>query len=301
MACDPETPKSTVLLQRVQAICPELEAQTARLLEGGITNDVLIVDEAYVFLFPRTAGGVERLKSALVVLRALQGHTSVPVPDPQFISPDLNAVGKAFFGYRMLSGDPLRQHLAAIGQGDSRQLADQLALFLRELHTFPIQALSGDLPAHDQGRREALPALHENIRRHLYPHMRPDAQEMVSGRFDAFLGVPSGGSYRLAIKHGDLGPGNILVDPQTLAVSGVIDFGSTGLDDPAVDLGFVSFWGTAYLGEAFVDRLLASYGASEALLERLRFYETVIALSVALEGLQSDDQETLEFGLARYR
>jgi len=37
------------------------------------------------------------------------------------------------------------------------------------------------------------------------------------------------------LRYGDFGTGNILYDPQTLTISGIIDFGFAGLGDGALD------------------------------------------------------------------
>ncbi|MFN2156730.1 MAG: phosphotransferase family protein [Anaerolineae bacterium] len=293
--------RTAALLQRVQALYPHLGTETVRLISEGAFNELLVVDETYIFRFPRTAEGVQRLRTELVVLRALQGRTTLPIPDPLFVSPNMYEVGQAFIGYEMIPGVPLREHLAALaGKHEIRHLADQLAAFLRELHAVPLQAVAGDLPVHDQSRRASLSIVYESIRRDLHPLMHESARATVAEQFDVFLSAPPGPGYELAIKHGDLGPGNILFDAEARAVSGIVDWGSTGLDDPAFDVGYVSLWGGFYLGEAFVARFHASYGVTPSLLGRARFFETLLALLVALDGLRTDDQEALAFGLARY-
>jgi aminoglycoside 2''-phosphotransferase len=292
---------AVALLRRVRALYPYLGTEGVRLIDEGAFNELLVIDETYIFRFPRTADGVQRLGSELVVLRALQGHLSLPIPAPLFVSPDMHEVGQAFIGYRMISGEPLRQHLAGLtGSPEIHHLADQLAGFLRELHAFPVQKVRRDLPVHDRSRRSSLPAVYESIRRDLHPLMHDRARAAVADQFDVFLRDPPGPDYALAIKHGDLGPGNILFDADARTVSGIVDWGSTGLDDPAFDVGYVSLWGAFYLGEAFVERFHASYGATPSLLGRARFFETLLALLVALDGLRDGDEEALAFGLARY-
>jgi hypothetical protein len=91
-----------------------------------------------------------------------------------------------------------------------------------------------------------------------------------------------------------------LRDGWTGAVRGVIDFGSAGLDDPAIDLGFVSFWGASFLGRSFVEQLYDRYGIPASLLRRVRFFKTMIALLIALGGLQSGDRKTFELGLGPF-
>lgn len=294
--------KEQVYLQRVRGLYPGLEVGTTRLIDEGEFNDILIVDETLIFRFPRSPDGIGRLRVELAILKAIQGHVSLPIPKPCFVSEDMETIGVAFVGYRMLPGEPLRNHLDAFKmEAACRRLACQLATFLRELHDFPIGAVGLELPVHDQGRREALPGTYEQVHQHLYPHMRLDARDLVAEQFDAFLADSSSSCYERAIRHGDLGPGNILLDPETLSISGILDFGSAGLDDPAVDLGLVSFWGESLLGsKSFVEQLYDTYPVVEPLLRRVRFYRVMIPLWVALGALQSNDRKAFEVALAPY-
>lgn len=293
--------KKRIYLNRIREVYPDLEVSTVELVEESVFNDVLIVNDALIFRFPRSPDGVQRLKTEIAILDAVQGHMSFPVPLPTFVSDDLESVGEAFMGYQMLLGERLKDHLDAFCENTmSQKLADQLATFLRELHSLPPGKIHSELPLKDGSRREALPGLLREFREHLYPHMRADAQDLVTRQFEAFLNVSADFYHEHVLIHGDLGPGNILIDPNTQAISGVMDFGSAGLDDPAVDLGHVSFWGESFLGSIFVERLYEGYPMTEPLLSRVRFYKVMIALVVALEGLQGGDQETVEFALAQY-
>jgi aminoglycoside 2''-phosphotransferase len=180
-----------------------------------------------------------------------------------------------------------------------QKLAEQVAGFLRELHAVPVPAAGVNLPIHDAGRRDGLPHMREQIREQLLPHMQPEAGRLVLGEFDAFSGDPHSFDYQRVLRHGDLGMGNILIDPQTQTISGVIDFGSAGLDDPATDLGFVALWGVFAFGKAFVAHLFDNYGVTESLLKRALFFKRAIALHIALGGLQKGNREDFEFGLAQ--
>jgi aminoglycoside 2''-phosphotransferase len=293
--------KGKAYLQRIQGLCPDLEVKTIHLIAEGEFNDILVVNDTLIFRFPRSSDGTGRLRVEVAILKAIQGHVSLPIPNPSFVSEDMQTVGMAFMGYRMLPGEPLRDHLEAFKtEAACRHLADQLATFLRELHSFSVEAIGLELPVHDRGRHKALPGIYEHVREHLYPHMRPDARDLVTGQFDAFLNDPASFGYERALKHGDLGPGNILLDPETQAVSGIIDFGSAGLDDPAIDLGFISFWGESFLNKSFVEQLCGAYSVAEPLLRRVRFYKVMIPLWVALGALQGEDREAFKVALAPY-
>lgn len=295
--------KQAIYLQRIHRSYPNLEVKTARLTEGGDFNDILIVNETLIFRFPRSVEGIERIEIEMAVLQAIQGRITLQVPNPTFASEVTRTVGEVFMGYEMIPGEQLQHHLETIAHNSyvRQKLADQLVTFLRELHGVPVNALGLDLPVHDHDRPEGWARMYKAVREYLFPYMRADARDTVRGQFDAFLNNPGRFDYKHVIRHGDFGPGNILLDPKTETVSGVIDFGSAGLDDSAVDLGFVSFWWEAILEESFLERVHSGYPGMESLLNRIQFYKTAIALQLALGGLQSDDRDAFERGLAPYR
>ena len=76
----------------------------------------------------------------------------------------------------------------------------------------------------------------------------------------------------------------------------MIDFGFSGLGDPAQDIAAVRCFGDAY-----VQHYAASYPEIEALYPRARFIKGTFALYEALHGLKNNDREAFESGIAAYR
>ena len=84
-----------------------------------------------------------------------------------------------------------------------------------------------------------------------------------------------------------------------LNLSGVINFGSAGLGDPALDVAGVM--GPFGYGEAFARSFAEFYPAVETLLDRARFYAGTFAVQEALWGLEHGDPEAFNSGIAAYR
>lgn len=76
----------------------------------------------------------------------------------------------------------------------------------------------------------------------------------------------------------------------------MIDFGFAGVGDPALDIAAVLTF-----GESFFGRFYQVYPEITAMLERARFYRGLYALEEALYGLEHDDREAFESGIAVYR
>jgi aminoglycoside phosphotransferase (APT) family kinase protein len=130
--------------------------------------------------------------------------------------------------YGWLAGStPVEGRLAA-----PHLLAEDLARLVTALHALPTDgAPSTDrgvpLADRDEGTREALRALAD---------MGPDASvdlRAAERAWDAAVAVPPWDGPPVWL-HGDLGAGNLLLDRDRLHA--VIDFGLTGIGDPAADL-----------------------------------------------------------------
>lgn len=80
----------------------------------------------------------------------------------------------------------------------------------------------------------------------------------------------------LAVCHGDLCLPNVLLDPRTLAVTGLVDVGRLGVADRYADLALATRSLGAEVngqyGEAYAERFLARYGVGAPDRERLAFY-----------------------------
>lgn len=129
--------------------------------------------------------------------------------------------------------------------------------------------------------------------------MRADARSLVTEQFEKFLSDESNCQYTPALVHGDFGRTNILYNARTKNISGIIDFGSVRWGDPAVD--FAAILSPVCYGESFLGRFSVHYPGIEAVLSRARFYVGTFALQDALFGLEDDDHETFESGIAKYR
>ncbi len=281
-----------LLLERIRSVHPKLNLDLVVPLKGQF-NDALIVNDELVFRFPRSPRAAAMLANETVVLRAVRPFLAMPIPEPEF--GDL-ASDEPFVGYRLIPGVPLlRETLATISDPDVlQQIADQLANFLRELHSVPIEYLDPGIPRRDS--YENWVEMYRRVREQLFRFMRPAAREEVSQHFESYLSDPIRLSFAPVARHGDFGAGNILWNPRTYEITGVIDFSFAGLGDPAIDAAAISTF-----GEPFLERMFNVYPGLAGMLDRVRFYRGTYALTEALDGLRDGDCEHFESGINGFR
>jgi aminoglycoside 2''-phosphotransferase len=264
--------------------------------QEGQFNDILIINDDLIFRFPRYAEGIQTLITEIHILERLQGWLTLPTPNPIYTGTNTQDVSQVFMGYPMIPGQPLWYEIfQAITESETLQrLADQLAGFLKELHHIPVEQFDPSLPVHDSPAEWT--SLYNDIRRHLFPFMRQEAQAWVECHFEIYLNNSGLHTYPICLRHGDFGTGNILYDPQGKTQTGIIDFGNAGLGDPALDIAAASGY-----GEDFFSRFYVIYPEIESMLDRSRFYKGTYALQEALHGFLNNDREAFESGIAEYR
>lgn len=289
--------RQTVYLQRIRQRYPDLPVEQVEYLEdAGQYNDVLILNHEIVFRFPRTRRVAEGLLVEKAILSRIQMAVPLPVPRPAFTSAGEYTVGQVFVGYYRIPGQPFTvEALSAVPQRHlRRRLAQQLGSFLKALHEFPTEYIGIELPEYDTPAYWA--EMYAGIQERLFPLMRADARQQIRQLFEKALSRPDRLAFEPRLRHGDFGPGNILYDPESVRISGIIDFSEAGLGDPAVDLAGLSLYGAEFLEDVF-----AVYPEMVGMAERARFYRSTFALQEALAGARDNDPQALEHGLSEYR
>lgn len=281
-------------LQSIKEAYPNLDIYSARLhtMEGQF-NDILFVNDNLIFRFPRYEESIIDFLKEIKILQKLQGHLSLPIPNPIYVSSRTRSVGNLFMGYKLLPGKPLfRETLNAItDQSILESLAQQLANFLCGLHNLSPAIFGSDLPV--QNQLEESKSLFSRVQEYLFPFMRPDARNSVISHFDNYFNNASLHDYEPSMIHGDFGGSNILFKANSIA--GVIDFSSVKLGDPAIDLAALST-----LGNPFFTRVCKYYPCSGSTLERAKFYRGTYALEEALHGFRNNDKEAFVRGMEQY-
>lgn len=285
----------------IRAAYPDLALVHVRRVESGQHNVVLIADEAQIFRFPRFRSGVARLQVECALLDAIRPYISLPLPDPRWRSFVPPTPGQAFAGYPTLPGEPLRREQVAMlwDRATLAGLATQLAGFLQQLHAISVEALPHGTPlawgftAPDwqAGCRELCDRIADKVLSRLDTLIR----RRLLAEFAAFLDDDGNFASPLALIHGDFGTGNLLWSPERGEITGVLDFGSAGLGDPACD---IAAWLT--YGEEFVALGLDAYPELTVLLPRARFFRRTFALQEALYGVEHDDEAAFARGIAPY-
>jgi len=285
-------------VKRIQEVYPNLHIEDVKQNEIGQNNDVFILNQSLVFRFPKYKQGLEKLKRETELLESISKTVAMPIPYPAYKSFDEMEVGKAFMGYKLIEGSPFwKEELSNIkSQQLTNTIASQLVTFLIELHSMDIPKAFISQKQHESVHR-TIEHLYVRIKEKLFPFMRVEAQEKVAENFNGFLNNTYNQNLEQTFIHGDFGASNILWAPKENRIAGVIDFGGSGLGDPAYDFaGILSSY-----GEEFFEICTNLYPNGRQISERVHFYRSTFALQEALHGLDHNDHEAFENGIKEFR
>jgi aminoglycoside 2''-phosphotransferase len=286
--------KSSLFLPHIYQAFPELQIHALDLHQGQF-NHILLVNDDLVFRFPRYRHVIDAWERRLPLLDLIHPLLPLPVPEILYESPNTGIPGEVFSVYRKIPGTALYRHLLEeIADPQVLQrLAEEAAGFLKALHSIDTAALTVNVPVEDP--LSYYEGFFDEIRTALFPQMRPAARIETEAQFDQLLSHLRHSHYHPCLVHNDFGGSNILYDETRQVLSGVLDFNSLALGDPAVDVASLSTY-----GEAFVLLGLRVYPAMEGLLERARLIRSTFALEEALSGWKDGDSAAYARGMENY-
>lgn len=286
-------------IETIQSFYSDLSIEDFYPNEIGQNNDVLIVNKTMVFRFPKYENGIIQLRRETEILKYIKGIVSTPIPNPIYQSFEELEPGKVFTGYNLIEGVPLwKESITGVKSVELvKGLAKQLVSFLVEIHSISEEKAIRDLNLKARNPHEEMYNLYDKIQNKLFPFIRKDAQKEISQSFETFLKGEALSNLAITLIHGDFGASNILWNPETSMISGIIDFGGSGLGDPAYDFAGIL---TSY-GEDFFDICINQYPNGNEISERVKFYKSTFALQEALHGIEHDDREAFESGIKDYR
>lgn len=221
---------------------------------------LVLIDEARaaVFRFPRTPGRSGQMRIAAERLRLLAG-TALPVPE--LLDARLSdQLGEGHLVLRLLPGTPLDEVStdALPAQARTRLLAE-LDLALSQIRALDVTAWPDPGPEWELLWRQ----LESAAEARQWPGgLAAHCQRVVVRAAATAAAAPQ------SVFHGDLGGVNCRIDPQTGSITGLLDWDSAAVGDPATDVAAI----LAGLGPATATQLRAEFPWWESAEQRYQAY-----------------------------
>jgi aminoglycoside 2''-phosphotransferase len=236
------------LVARIRREFPQLHFTEATLNDLGEDHAVVVLDERWVFRFPRSEAVAAHAASERRLLAALNAASPVATPRCEHVSRSGD-----FAGYQMIAGTPLTEDVfAALTRAAQECVLAEIGDFLAVLHGLPAELIADGPGGFEDADRFA--DLYRERRRILAEALGPALTAAADRFYAAFPAAVA--TSRRAVIHRDFSEDHILLDPMEGRLAGVIDFTDAALGDPAFD--FSCLWAYGRWAPAEAAR---SYGA----------------------------------------
>ena len=213
------------MLHFVNETIPSNQIHSVETNSKGWDNDILIINKEAVFRFPKTGEIAAKVVEEATLLKQLAAKKPLlAIPIYELIHVNGKLVGVK---YPYIEGVSLEEFIPPTHQS-SMLLGD----FLTKLHSLR----KSDLPNLKVNHtKEYWNELYLKVQTLLFPHLGTAQRTAVLGFFEEFLNDYEGDSVNRAVIHGDLTTANMLYEPETGLVSGIIDFTDAQWGDAAFD------------------------------------------------------------------
>lgn len=187
---------------------PQFADSTLAPYGQGWDNVAYLVDDRYVFRFPQRTVSAELIEREIVFLPQIAPHVPVKTTEPIFAGSPANGYPWRFAGYERIPGvTGCAREFTLEERGN---LAEDLAHFLRALHSIDAAALHPALPGDTIGKLDP-------------KRLQVDEEPLVG---------------KHAVVHGDLYARHLIVNDNA-RLTGVIDWGDLHYGNPACDLSVI--------------------------------------------------------------
>ncbi len=231
------------VIDSLYSFFPDIKENDVKFFYHG-TYNVFEVKNQFIFRIPdkvfRNQRGVKLIQKELKMLHHIHKYISVAIPAPIYLSIDPDF---PLMGYEKIEGLPLSKCYKKASMKEKFKIAREIGDFLSELHSDELlkEAIRNRIVESAfscEKYREYWEKYFENIQVSIFKSMNSTQKRWIINLFNRFLNKKENFNFKYTIIHGDFDTSNILVDPKTLKITGIVDFEESRIYDPAADFLF---------------------------------------------------------------
>lgn len=226
-----------------------LIVQNMIVLGQGLDSTAYLVNNEYIFKQSKHDEARNNLKREIRVLNYLKGKITLQIPDIEYYSQEYSICG-----YKEIKGNKLSpDSYNSFSDDEKDTLAQDIALFLREMHAIPLPDIDGlELHVIDDYRSD-----YETLREKVYDKIPDKSKKQIDDLYKRILNDKRISQYDKALCHNDLSCNHILI--QDNKAVGIIDFGDAAVTDRDKDFVYLLEESSEEIGRDFGIKVLEYY------------------------------------------
>ncbi len=198
--------------------------------------------------------------------------------------------GLPYVTYDFIPGVQFKKNISdTFSKEELRQTASQIGNFLNNLHSRPVDRVK-KLGIRQIESLETWRKKFEKIKTNVFPHISGPEQDWATSIFQNFFETVLEKPMPLTVIHSDIMPEHIIVNPETHALAGIIDFGDVEIGDPAYDFAFLAKYGKSFLNWTYETYKQPKDSAFEI---RRQFYLDRLALTNLEHSIELHDHRMI--------
>lgn len=196
-------------------------------------------------------------------------------------------------GYQKLEGIPLSRIFTTLEEEVLKQLSVEISAFLSQLHTPELITLFPNQNFSPYEYKQEWDTFYQDTQGKIFPLLTSSQKRWVERLFTIFLDEKENFNFEPKLIHGDFDITNILVDPKTKHVSGIVDFEKARIYDPAADLLFFDE------GDSFLNGIIKNYKyeINTSFINRMKFLYGRAGLAYMAFGSENDRLGMIKTGM----
>ncbi|MGG5369334.1 phosphotransferase family protein [Enterococcus sp. AZ196] len=257
-------------MKQIKQEYPGLIIEDLRYLGTGFDSEAFLLNDAYVFKFPRHIRAAKNLYKEALVLREIKDQVPLKVPEICYVGKSEQPNQLKFIAQEKIEGVPLdAEILATLTDDRKEEMAKELAAFFKALHRIEWKTQVNNL---EVNKNTKAAYEYEVIKEAAYPLLNESVKQEIDEVYDKLLKQEF--HYNKCLIHNDFGASNVYYDPVSDKICGLIDFGDIALYDRDMEFVCLMYDYEEGFDQEFVGRILDYYGMDSKDIEnKLAFTE----------------------------
>ncbi|MHA1121659.1 MAG: phosphotransferase family protein [Candidatus Heimdallarchaeota archaeon] len=237
------------ILPFVKKFLPNIQSKSIHFFYHG-TYNVFEINQKYILRVAdrefRNTRGLEMLRREFKILSFLRKRLPISIPEILYLH-DSKEI--PFSIHQKILGKSLVFVSNQLSSDQKKKIGAEIGRFLSSLHSevlmedflisFPDQKeLLISNSDFNQSYKSQWKTRYEEAKEIAYQYLDQEQQEWLTKIFEDYLNKNENFTFSPKVSHCDFDTSNILIDPKTKQLTGIIDFEECKIWDPAVDLLF---------------------------------------------------------------